>query len=408
MQTQDRLHSLDAVRAFALLGGIVLHATMSFFIALPVADNSQSVTLGLSFYVIHMFRMVTFFMIAGFFGRMMMERKGVKGFVKDRSKRILIPMVAGWIILAPLVIGMVIWGAIRTYGPAVANAPSPAAGGLPLVHLWFLYYLAIFYMIAVAMRGILHNVLDRAGVLRTVADAVVRFALRSDVALILLAAPMCAVLYYTPTWTVWFGIPTPDVGLSLKLPAMIAFGTAFGFGWVLQRQTDLLAEFEKRGSTLLLFAVALTCVCLAIAGITPSYLAKPTIIPGSALMRLGYAASYSLATWCWTFAVIGLAMRFMSNHSPVRRYLADASYWLYLIHLPIIFFLQVAMAKWDLTWMIKFPLILGITMGIGLVTYRYVVRYTFIGATLNGKRFPRQGQGNRPAKLGHLAEHRSS
>jgi glucan biosynthesis protein C len=302
----------------------------------------------------------------------------------------------------------VIWGAIRTYGPAVANAPPPTAGGLPLVHLWFLYYLAIFYVIAVAVRWVLHRMLDRSGVLRAVADMVVRFALRSDVALILLAAPMCTVLYYTPTWTVWFGIPTPDVGLSLKLPAMISFGTAFGFGWVLQRQTDLLAEFEKRGSTLLLFAVALTCVCLAIVGITPSYLASPKVIPGSAWMRLGYAASYSLATWCWTFAFIGLAMRFMANHSPARRYLADSSYWLYLIHLPIIFFLQVAMAKWDLTWMIKFPLVLGITMGIGLISYRYVVRYTFIGATLNGKRFPRTGQGNGSAKLGRLAEQRGS
>jgi len=408
MQTQERLHSLDAVRAFALLGGIVLHATMSFFIALPVADSSQSVTLGLSFYVIHMFRMVTFFLIAGFFGRMMIERKGVKCFIKDRSKRILVPMVVGWIILAPLVIGMVIWGAIQTYGPAVANAPSPSAGSLPLVHLWFLYYLAVFYVIALLVRGLARSVLDRSGMLRSAADAVVRFGLRSDIALIVLAAPMCAVLYYTPTWAVWFGIPTPDVGLSLKLPAMIAFGTAFGFGWILQRQTDLLAEFEKRGSTLLLFAVALTCVCLAIVGITPSYLAKPTVIPGSDWMRLGYTASYSLATWCWTFAFIGLAMRFMSSHSPARRYLADSSYWLYLIHLPIIFFLQVAMAKWDLSWMIKFPLILGITMAIGLVTYRYVVRYTFIGATLNGKRFPRGGQGNGSPKLGNLAEQRSS
>ena len=98
----------------------------------------------------------------------------------------------------------------------------------------------------------------------------------------------------------------------------------------------------------------------------------------------------------------------MSSHSPARRYLADSSYWLYLIHLPIIFFLQVAMAKWDLSWMIKFPLILGITMAIGLVTYRYVVRYTFIGATLNGKRVPRGGQGNGSPKLGNLAEQRSS
>jgi len=31
MADGDRLHALDAVRAFALLAGIVLHASMSFF-----------------------------------------------------------------------------------------------------------------------------------------------------------------------------------------------------------------------------------------------------------------------------------------------------------------------------------------------------------------------------------------
>ena len=45
---------------------------------------------------------------------------------------------------------------------------------------------------------------------------------------------------------------------------------------------------------------------------------------------------YALAIWTSTFAVIGLALRFMSGFSPVRRYLADASYWLYLIHMPIV------------------------------------------------------------------------
>ena len=35
MSNQERLHALDAVRAFALLSGIVLHATMSFFLPIP-------------------------------------------------------------------------------------------------------------------------------------------------------------------------------------------------------------------------------------------------------------------------------------------------------------------------------------------------------------------------------------
>ena len=60
----ERLHALDAVRGFALLLGIVLHATVSF-VPTPtriwfIQDTHQSMALGLLFYAIHVFRMTTF------------------------------------------------------------------------------------------------------------------------------------------------------------------------------------------------------------------------------------------------------------------------------------------------------------------------------------------------------------
>ena len=102
--TPDRLHALDAVRAGALLLGIVLHATMSFFFVVPARDVSQSTTLAVTFFVIHTFRMTLFFVIAGFFGRLLLQRRGVRAFVKDRARRVLVPLTAGWVILAPLTI----------------------------------------------------------------------------------------------------------------------------------------------------------------------------------------------------------------------------------------------------------------------------------------------------------------
>ena len=69
--TPDRLHALDAVRAGALLLGIVLHATMSFFFVVPARDVSQGAAPAVAFFVIHTFRMTLFFVIAGFFGRLL-------------------------------------------------------------------------------------------------------------------------------------------------------------------------------------------------------------------------------------------------------------------------------------------------------------------------------------------------
>jgi hypothetical protein len=80
-------------------------------------------------------------------------------------------------------------------------------------------------------------------------------------------------------------------------------------------------------------------------------------------------------------------MRFLSAHRPVIRYLADSSYWLYLLHLPLVFALQVWMSDWPLHWSIKFPLLLVIATALLLASYRYFVRNTFIGEILNGRRY---------------------
>jgi ABC-type multidrug transport system ATPase subunit/fucose 4-O-acetylase-like acetyltransferase len=392
MTAPDRFHALDAARASALLLGIVLHATMSFFLPIPAVDVSHSTSLGVTFYVIHMFRMSLFFFIAGFFAHLVFHRRGARAFVKDRAKRILVPMTAGWIVLAPPTIAAVVWGLTRSF----PNGPPPGSEtalpmGFPLTHLWFLYYLTIFYVLALALRA-LFVALDGSGALRARLDAVVRFGLESYLAPLVLATPIFAVLYTTAEWPVWFGIPTPDTGFTPKIPALVGFGTAFAFGWIAHRQAAALGVLEKQWLVNLGAAVGLTIASLALVGIAPS-MAAPTAVEGGPQMRAVYTACYTAAIWCWTFGLVGAAMRFCSQPSELRRYLADSSYWLYLGHLPIVFFLQAALMKVPLHWSIKFPLIVAITLAVLLVSYHYLVRPTWIGALLNGRKYPRNGRG---------------
>jgi glucans biosynthesis protein C len=81
-----------------------------------------------------------------------------------------------------------------------------------------------------------------------------------------------------------------------------------------------------------------------------------------------------------------LAFRIFRKPSATVRYCADASYWFYLAHLPIVLFLQ---ARWqDMTWPapVQFGLILSITVLVLLASYHWGVRHTWIGTMLNGKR----------------------
>ena len=388
----DRFHALDAARAFALLLGIVLHATMSFFLPIPARDVSQSTTLALAFYVIHSFRMSLFFLIAGFFAHRLLHRRGTRGFVADRAKRILVPMTAGWLLLAPITIAILIWGLSRTFPGVSASAANNAAAptGFPLTHLWFLYYLCLFYALALTLRAGFVAWLDREGTLRTRIDTLVGRLLALGLMPVVLAAPLCALLYSSPDWPLWFGIPTPDHGLQPQLPALLGYGAAFGFGWLLHRRREWLDVLRRQWAINLLLASALSTLCIALVGPTPA--ADPFAIAGPESNRLLYAAAYTLSIGYWTFGLIGGALRFFNSESPARRYMADGAYWFYLAHLPIVFGLQVWMMRWPLHWSLKFPLIIAITLGLLFASYHWIVRPGFIGEVLNGRRYPRQAR----------------
>jgi glucan biosynthesis protein C len=118
--------------------------------------------------------------------------------------------------------------------------------------------------------------------------------------------------------------------------------------------------------------------------------------PMEGFARVAYAGAYALASWCWCFASLGAAVRFLGQPSPRTRYLSDASYWMYLVHLPIIWLLQAWILRWPLHWSVKFSLILAVSMVLLLASYHWLVRGTFVGVFLNGRRYPRSAKSALP------------
>lgn len=384
--SRERLHGLDAVRGIALLFGVIVHASMSW---LPGAqyfwlthDASPSGIAGLVFYVPHMFRMLLFFLLAGFFARMACERLDTKGFIRDRARRIGMPLLVGWgpMLAAILAVGAwAAWLANNGQMPPPPETPPLSPSHFPLTHLWFLYVLLLCYIAALAMRA----VLGRSDAVRRAADAGMRM-LASPIGPLLLALPLGAAMSVHAQWYAWFGIPTPDQSLYPNLAACVAFGSAFGCGWLLQRQPTLLQAWATRWPLHLAVAVLATAGCLWHIGLAPR------LVPATQdIATIAYAVSYAIAGWSWTFGLVGLGLRFLSAHSPWRRYLADASYWIYLAHLPLVMALQVAMSRVQWPWFVEFGLVLALAVALLLLSYDLFVRNHFIGAWLNGRRKPR-------------------
>ena len=402
-QTPERLHALDAVRGYALLLGIILHATLSFMPTPSriwiIQDSHPSMTLGVLFFVIHVFRMTTFFLIAGFFAHLSFHRRGASGFIKDRLQRIALPLVVGWPILFAAMGVVIYWAAsFPNGGPLPGRSTWPVLPNFPLAHLWFLYVLLEFYAAVLLLRTSVVW-LDPNGLIRAQVDRLIGLVMQSRLAPAILAVPIGIALCLDPTWVGWFGVRTPEASLVTNPQAWIGFGTAFGFGWLLHRQVDLIRILERRWLLNSVLAVGLIAASFVLAVIIRQ---RPPQI-GYDPVRLAGAACYALAIWTTSFAVIGLALRFLSGFSPVRRYLADASYWLYLIHIPILMALQVAVSDLDWPWAIKFVGILLIALPLMLASYQWLVRYSFIGTVLNGRRMRREGQLAAAAAAGSAA-----
>jgi hypothetical protein len=97
-----RRSDLDALRAVAMLLGIVLHASMSFIPSFwVVADRRQNPGFGIVFSAIHGFRMPLFFVMSGFFSVMLLHRRGRWSLVKHRFFRVFLPLLLGMVTIVP-------------------------------------------------------------------------------------------------------------------------------------------------------------------------------------------------------------------------------------------------------------------------------------------------------------------
>ena len=106
---------------------------------------------------------------------------------------------------------------------------------------------------------------------------------------------------------------------------------------------------------------------------------------------LGVLASawcLALAMWLFVFGVIGTFFRVLERPVPWIRYLADSSYWLYLVHMPVLLGFQIAVAETGWPPAVKMLVVLAASVATLLGSYHVLVRPTWIGAILNGRKVP--------------------
>src|SRR5262249_11916913 len=101
---------------------------------------------------------------------------------------------------------------------------------------------------------------------------------------------------------------------------------------------------------------------------------------------LAMAALGGVFAWLTVFGLLGVALKALDRPSRVVRYLADGSYWVYLVHFPVVGLIQADLFGVPVPTTLKFAATLGLTLALGLGSYQFWVRHTPVGRALHGAR----------------------
>ena len=92
----------------------------------------------------------------------------------------------------------------------------------------------------------------------------------------------------------------------------------------------------------------------------------------------------SLYAWVMTLGLVGGAAALLSRPAAWIKYLAEASYWIYLAHLPLVLWSQYWVSRLDWPSPLKLLLITIAVLAVLLLAYHWLVRDTWVGRFLNG------------------------
>ena len=372
-----RFVEFDAIRATAIFLVVTLHAALAYtHIDIPrllwgVREPTQNLGFDWFCWWAMGISVPLFFTISGFFAAMAVASKGAEAFWQGRVRRVVVPGFA----VAPAVLPLCFfaWAVgwlltdrcdfreirrLRFADPAIETALYGPA------HLWFVEYLIpILWAYSLASRQ--------------APARPVRWLIRWWAPLAL-AVPSAGLMLLHRRWTgVDAGIDRHNSIFPEPL-RLLHFGVFFIAGSALYRTPGWLDLLKRRGWWLL----ALSGPIFAFRGwMLPLDWASDAPWSFSILA----AGAGALGSWFGVLGLIGVYRRVCTRVSPLARYLAASSFWVYIVHLPIVGLMQADLYGSKVAPVAKFAATLVVTLGLGLASFEVFVRTTALGRFLDGR-----------------------
>lgn len=386
IQYSQRYHGLDFLRGIMMLLGLVIHSAI-YYMAIDGNYRDQSVSKVMDYTVILIsaFRMPAFFILSGFFVALLYYRRGLSSMLSHRYQRIALP----FIIFMPFC--LLSMDALYIIGEHIETHGSPG-WDLDLIenkewlwnstmHLWYLYYLIIYIVLTATLIKLFKLVnSDRLYSLLSRVKDYFDMAIRQFHGIIIYGCLIGMV-----------GINDPDgrvIGVSGFIPEFETFFFHIAFyllGWLVYFSSNLLNTFYRLCWWYLV--IALVTLLLAIT----AWLNQGE--PGGEhyqLLHTFLAISNGVIASLLSFAFIGLSLRFCNRYNPWFRYITDASYWVYILHMTVCFAFVLLFYRWKAAAELKFLVVFSLSTFVCFFTYHRFIRSGAIGKLLNGRRYSRK------------------
>lgn len=392
---ENRIHYLDNLRAIAMMLGVFLHAGFAYAepanVVWLATDIYSSSLVDCIIWFIHLFRMGLFFLLSGYFSKMLFEKRGGLGLIKNRVLRIALPFVIFYPILFIAMTGVIIFAISYLVQPSgvmgliaagsQTGTDQPKKSMFSLMHLWFLYYLFWFSLIG-ALVGTRLESLVAASLRKIRLDQLSRARLQWIV------FGLSPLTFIPAVMLSGVPMPAPESFLPSLWPFLFYGGFYFS-GWLLKGRERFI---ELDGWSVvwlsLILAVAFGLYYWSMPVLDLRILIGGRFEQSRVSYWLGIVLTCYLAVGLsWLSLVCG--KRFFNKRSPAMSLVSDSAYWVYLVHLPLAVFLQTLLVP--LEWSVWLKLLITTigTLVPCLLSYLVFVRYTPLGSLLHGKRtFP--------------------
>ena len=370
-----RYHAIDNLRAGMISIVMFGHALLPYLtVPRRFKDPQTHVGFDVLAVFLYSFAMPVFFVSAGFTAALLYERKGAGGLARNRFRTIFVPLIIAYILISPLTRGAYI------FAKNVSNSGSLQVGidliltgdwirwGKPY-HLWFLVALLLYTALAAGLAGVSRRLLrERLSQVR----AATRRLFTSRWRAVWLTLIMSATLM--PAYLLTNGDAT-----TVPMQA-----TLFGFfllGWLLYLHRDLLPTFREG-------AWKLVVITLAVLPVAVWSSRARWFAPDEIQLLEGSIAGITNALLAafMTFGLLGIFQgRFDQRPSPLGQYVSDASYWIFLIHLPLLIAVAGVLSVTGLPAPVKYLLTVAVVVPLVFATYHVLVRSTRFGGYLKGR-----------------------